>query len=93
VIASAEILYHRPVVIRGIQIRLARTALGWTVKRLAQEANLGTATIQRAERAERPPLTVSNLFAIQRALEQAGIIFIDDGEQSLAGGPGIRLRR
>ena len=79
--------------LRGFQIRLARLALGWSQQQLADAAKLGIATIQRAERAEVPPLTASNLFAIQRALEEGGVTFIDDGESSLAGGPGIRLRR
>jgi transcriptional regulator with XRE-family HTH domain len=84
---------EHPIVLRGIQIRLARVALGWGQQMLADRANLGIATIQRAERAEVPPLTVANLLAIQRAFEAAGIIFIEDGEQSLSGGPGIRLQR
>jgi transcriptional regulator with XRE-family HTH domain len=81
-----------PRVIRGFQIRLARTMLNWTQQQLADRARLGIATVQRAEQADMPPLTVSNLFAIQRALEDGGVIFIDDGEQSLSGGPGIRRR-
>jgi transcriptional regulator with XRE-family HTH domain len=79
--------------LRGFQIKLARIAVGWSQQRLADEARLGVATIQRAERADEPPLTASNLRAIQRALQEAGIIFIEDGEQSLSGGPGLRLRR
>jgi transcriptional regulator with XRE-family HTH domain len=92
VIDNRKIPVNHPLVIRGFQIRLARMVLGWTQEQLADRARLGVATIQRAERAEVPPITVSNLVAIQRALEDAGIIFIDDGEQSLSGGPGIRRR-
>jgi len=76
----------------GVQIRTARVALGWSDAPLASRARLGTATVQRAESAEVPPITVGNLFAIQRALEEGGIIFIEDGQQSLFGGPGVRLR-
>jgi len=72
--------------------RAARVALGWSDAPLASRARLGTATVQRAESAEVPPITVGNLFAIQRALEEGGVIFIEDGQQSLFGGPGVRLR-
>jgi transcriptional regulator with XRE-family HTH domain len=78
--------------LRGFQIRLGRLAVGWSQQQLAARAQVGVATIQRAERADEPPLTASNLRAIQRALEEAGIVFIDDGEQSLSGGPGLRRR-
>jgi transcriptional regulator with XRE-family HTH domain len=86
---------QRQLMLRGIQIRMARTALGWSAQQLADHARLGIATVQRAERlnVDIPPITAANLFALQRALEEAGIIFIDDGEQSLIGGPGLRLRR
>jgi transcriptional regulator with XRE-family HTH domain len=81
--------------LRGIQIRMARTALGWTAQELASRARLGIATVQRAERlgVDVPAITAANLFAIQRAFESAGITFIDDGEQSLSGGPGLRLAK
>jgi hypothetical protein len=52
---------------------------------LADRAHLGVATLSRAERAEVPPITVNNLHAIQRTLEDAGITFIEDEVD-----PGIR---
>jgi transcriptional regulator with XRE-family HTH domain len=72
----------------GMQIKIARIILGWDQKRLADEAHIGVATVQRAERADQPPITAGNLFAIQRALEGAGITFIDDERQ-----PGVRWQR
>jgi hypothetical protein len=46
-------------------------------------------TIRRAEVAEeRISLTAANDFAIRRALEAAGVEFIDEN----GGGPGVRLR-
>jgi transcriptional regulator with XRE-family HTH domain len=95
VIDVSEFPAQRRLMLRGVQIRMARTALGWSAQTLADKAHLGIATIQRAEQRghDVPPITVANLFAIQRALEDAGVIFIDDGEQSLGGGPGLRLRR
>jgi hypothetical protein len=54
---------------------LARDALGWTVTDLARAAGVSVGAVQRFESG-----TVSRpetLEAIQRALEMAGIIFID----------------
>ena len=74
----------------GRQIAAARTLLGWTQARLAQESGVSPASVQRAERSPGiPRMQTSSLFAMVRALEQAGIQFIDaDG-----GGEGVRLRR
>jgi transcriptional regulator with XRE-family HTH domain len=95
VIDVPEFPAQRQMMLRGIQIKMARTALGWSQQQLADAAHLGVATIQRAELPgpDVPAITAGNLFAIQRALEEAGIVFLDDGEQSLSGGPGLRLRR
>jgi transcriptional regulator with XRE-family HTH domain len=79
--------------VRGIQIKLARIALGWGQRELAERAGLSVITVHRAERADQPPLTVGNLSAIQRALQDGGIIFIGDGETSPPAGSGIRFRR
>jgi len=47
-------------------------------------------TIRRAEVAEdRTSLTSANELAIRRALEAAGVEFIDEN----GGGPGVRLRK
>jgi DNA-binding XRE family transcriptional regulator len=71
------------------QIRAARALLRWTVDDLAREAALGRNTILRAEVAEgQTSLTVANDLAIRRALEAAGVEFIDEN----GGGPGVRLR-
>jgi hypothetical protein len=50
---------------------------------------VGVATIRRAELAnEVTALTTANDLAIRRALEAAGIEFIDED----GGGPGVRLK-
>jgi DNA-binding XRE family transcriptional regulator len=73
--------------ILGIQCFLARTALGWNVSQLGRAAGVSYHTIQDFERGGSPrPSTVE---AIQRALEKAGVIFIDAND----GGPGARLGR
>jgi hypothetical protein len=47
-------------------------------------------TIRRAEIAEQEiSLTAANHLALRRALEAAGVEFIDEN----GGGPGVRLRR
>jgi DNA-binding XRE family transcriptional regulator len=72
------------------QIRAARALLRWTVDDLAREAALGRNTILRAEVADgQTSLTAANDLAIRRALEAAGVEFIDED----GGGPGIRLRK
>ena len=51
---------------------------------------MGLATIRRAEVAEgATSMTVANGLAVRRALEAAGVEFIDEN----GGGPGVRLRK
>ena len=54
---------------------------------MADKARLGVATIQRAEAAKR--VTEGNLYLIQRAFEEAGLVFLDKDE----GGSGVRWLR
>jgi len=80
--------------ITGTQIRGARALLGWSAQDLADRAGVSHPTIQRAESHEGVPNTTApRLFAIQNALQQAGVVFIGAGEPSANGGPGVRLRR
>jgi hypothetical protein len=72
------------------QIRASRGLLRWTAEELARAAALGLATIKRAEAADHETsLTTANDLAIRRALETAGVEFIDEN----GGGPGVRLRK
>ena len=72
------------------QIRAARALLRWSAADLANESALGANTIRRAEVAEDgTSLTAANELAIRRALEAAGVEFIDEN----GGGPGVRLRK
>jgi len=71
------------------QIRAARALLRWSAADLAREASLGANTIRRAEIADGPTaLTAANDLAIRRALEAAGVEFIEEN----GGGAGVRLR-
>nr|EZQ09524.1 DNA-binding protein [Azospirillum argentinense] len=71
------------------QFRMARAALDWTVRELAAKAGVHRNTIARIEAGEASH--GPTLAAVQRALEDAGIIFLSAGEQRI-GGPGVRLR-
>jgi ribosome-binding protein aMBF1 (putative translation factor) len=74
----------------GAQIRSARALLKWSAQELAQHSSLGVNTIRRAEATDHATsLTVANNLAIRRALESAGVEFIDEN----GGGAGIRLRK
>jgi hypothetical protein len=74
----------------GAQIRAARSLIRWTAEDLAAASALSVATIRRAELKEnQTALTSANDLAIRRALESAGVEFIDEN----GGGPGVRLRK
>jgi ribosome-binding protein aMBF1 (putative translation factor) len=73
------------------QLRAARSLLGWSQADLAGKAQVGAATIKRIE--VRPGLVSGNaetVWKLQKALEDAGIVFINEDD---SGGPGVRLRR
>jgi len=72
------------------QIRAARALLRWSADDLAKQSVLSVATIRRAELAEdQTVMTAANDLAVRRALEAAGVVFIDEN----GGGPGVRLRQ
>jgi hypothetical protein len=72
------------------QIRAARAFLRWRAEDLASESAVGVATIRRAELAEdQTSMTAANDMAVRRALEAAGVEFIDEN----GGGPGVRLKK
>jgi transcriptional regulator with XRE-family HTH domain len=74
--------------ITPVQCRAARTLLEMTQPQLAKLAKLGLSTIVDFERARRQ-VSMEAIRAMQRALEQAGVEFIDEN----GGGPGVRLRQ
>jgi hypothetical protein len=72
------------------QIRSARSLIRWRAEDLAEASALSVATVRRAELTEaETSLTTANDLAIRRALETAGVEFIDEN----GGGPGVRLRK
>jgi transcriptional regulator with XRE-family HTH domain len=75
-------------VIDATQIRAARALLGIDQKELAALSGCGIATIRRIEGADGPAGTSKTITRIRRALEAAGVVFIEQDEKQ---GPGVRL--
>ena len=74
-----------------LQIRAARALLSMSQQELARRSGVGLATIKRIEAAGSELTgTAQRLFRIQKALEAAGIAFIDEDDRQ---GPGLRLKR
>lgn len=70
------------------QSRAARGWFGWSQQDLAGKAGVGLSTVKSFENGSRTPIA-NNLVAIQRALEGAGVEFMDDA----SGRPtGIRIK-
>jgi hypothetical protein len=80
----------KPKPLSSVQIRAARALLRWRAQDLARESAVGVATIRRAELTDdETSMTTANDLAVRRALEGAGVAFIDEN----GGGPGVRLRK
>jgi transcriptional regulator with XRE-family HTH domain len=61
--------------------------LGWSRNKLASEAEVAVGTVVDFERGARQPYK-RTLTDLRRALEEAGVVFIDQN----GGGPGVRLK-
>ncbi len=72
--------------LEGIQVRMGRAAIGWSVRELAHNAGVTPNTISRIENGG--DALASTMERLQTALEDAGVIFIDADDE----GPGVRLR-
>ena len=72
---------------RAIQLRMARAAVGWGVRELAEKAGVTANTVTRIENGA--DAKQSTLDRLKSALEAAGVEFIDEN----GGGPGVRLRK
>ena len=62
--------------ISALQLKMARAALKWGVRTLAEKAGISPDTITRAEHGN--DVTVKTWGAIQRALEESGIQFLPE---------------
>jgi len=74
------------------QIRAARALLGWSQPALAKASGVSLPTIVRMEGAVGPGRSsAANVEAVQRALENAGVMFLE-ADGAGAAGPGVRLK-
>jgi transcriptional regulator with XRE-family HTH domain len=74
--------------VTSAQVRMARAALNWTVRDLAQAAGLHRNTITNIETG-RYAGDSATLATIAAVLKRAGVEFIDEN----GGGPGVRLKK
>ncbi len=72
--------------LEGVQVRMGRAAVGWSVRELARNAGVTPNTISRIENGS--DALASTMERLQTALENAGVIFIYAAEE----GPGVRLK-
>ena len=70
-----------------MQCRMARAALELSTSSLAHMARVGVNTVNRFETGQ--DARMSSVNAIQRALESAGVIFVEENGD----GPGVRLKK
>lgn len=70
------------------QCRAARALLDWSQQDLADRAKVGIVTVRQLEAGAHEPRRAT-LEVVRRALEEAGIEFIDEN----GGGAGVRLRK
>jgi predicted transcriptional regulator len=75
----------------GEQIRAGRAMAGWSAAELAARAGVSYPTIQRID-ATRGPVSAryETIDAIRKALEAAGIQFLEAGQ--VAVGPGVAIK-
>jgi hypothetical protein len=72
------------------QLRAGRALIRWSAEDLARASLVGLTTIRRAELTDgETSMTAANDLAVRRALEAAGVEFIDEN----GGGPGVRLEK
>lgn len=70
------------------QCRAARALIGWSQDQLAEASKVAKATLANFELGKRTPYE-RTLADIERALEAAGVIFVEENGE----GPGVRLKK
>lgn len=74
-------------------LRAARALLDWSAQKLADRADVGVATVRRAETVKgfiKKTMKPETKERMVRALEGAGVVFLEKGDE---GGWGVRRRR
>jgi transcriptional regulator with XRE-family HTH domain len=74
--------------VTSAQVRMARAAINWTVRQLAEAAQVHRNTITNIETGKYAGDSAT-LVAIESALRRAGVEFIDEN----GGGRGVRFRK
>jgi len=74
--------------VTNAQVRMARAALNWTVRDLAEATGLHRNTINNIE-VGRYAGDPNSIAVIQAVMQKAGVQFIAEN----GGGPGVRLRK
>ena len=74
--------------VTSAQIRMARAALNWTVRDLAEATGLHRNTVTNIE-IGRYAGDPGSLIVIEKTFKAAGVEFIEEN----GGGPGVRLRK
>ena len=85
---SAKTARTQPSMLTPAQLRAARALVGWSRETLAEKSGTAAQTVQGFEALGNDP-KLSTLNKWYRALEGAGVEFIDDDAER---GPGVRLR-
>jgi predicted transcriptional regulator len=72
----------------ALQLKLARVALGLSVRQAAEIAGVSHETITRME-AGRADVKATTVGKVRAAMEAAGVIFVEENGE----GPGVRLKK
>ncbi len=80
------------IVLNANQIRAARALLNWSQTTLVERTGLSLTTIRRMEDDKIGPerSAAGNVATVSKTLVDAGVLFLDDGEEK-SGGPGVRI--
>lgn len=91
----AEAAFPANLAVSPEQVRAARAALNWSPQELAERARVTPDWLHEFEQGREPggDIDPGEAERLRRVLEEAGIDFLDAGEASSGGGPGLRLKQ